>query len=172
MHKWVDAEYTGTKVSISEYGWGDPKKPNDALAEADVLGIFGRERVDLACLWTAPKAADPMANAFRLYRNYDGHGGTFGDTGVRSSSDDQATVSVYAAVRSNDGAMTVVAINKTDRALTCRVTVSGSKATAVTAAFCFGGGQRGMSAAVIPKLAGGGFDAALPGKSAAVYVLK
>ena len=40
----------GTKVSISEYGWGDPRNFITALATVDVLGIFGRERVDLACI--------------------------------------------------------------------------------------------------------------------------
>ncbi len=171
MHRWVDAEYPGTKVSISEYGWGDPKKPNDALAEADVLGIFGRERVALACLWTAPKAADPMADAFRLYRDYDGHGGAFGDTAVRATSDDQAMVSVYAAVRSSDGAMTVVAINKTDGPLESRVTVNGWKRGAITNTYRFGGGQQGTSAVARPKVTGGGFDGELPAKSATIYVL-
>ena len=171
LHKWVNAEYPGTKIAISEYGWGDPKKPNDALAEADVLGIFGRERVDLACLWTSPKAADAMADAFRLYRDYDGHGGTYGDTGVRSTSDDQAAVSVYAAVRSADGALTVVAINKTHGPLRSRVTVAGFKPAAITA-FRFGGDQRGVTAVAPPAVAGDGFEAELAGKTATIYVLK
>ena len=47
---------------------------NGALAQADVLGIFGREQLGLATLWGAGRATDPWAYAFRMYRNYDGHG--------------------------------------------------------------------------------------------------
>ncbi len=169
MHRWVDAEYPGTKVSISEYGWGDPKDPNAALAEADVLGIFGRERVALACLWTSPKAADAMADAFRLYRDYDGHGGTFGDTQVSATSADQGTVSVYAAVRSGDGTMTIVAINKTDGPLTSRVGVRGFKSA--TAFRCVFDGH-GLTAAALPAITAQGFDADLPSKSALIVVLR
>jgi len=52
------------------------------LAQADVLGIFGREGLDLATLWGPPVTTDPGAFAFRMYRNYDGAGAHFGDYSV------------------------------------------------------------------------------------------
>ena len=173
FHKWVDANYPGTKLAISEYGWGDPKKVSDAIAEADVLGIFGRERLDMACLWYVPKAGDVMANSFRIYRNYDGRGGQYGDTWVRSASDDQARVSVYAAVRSADGALTVVTINKTDGPLTSHVALTGFGAASTAAAFRFDGDHPKAVAAVADQpVAADGFDAALPAKSVTIYVLR
>ena len=64
-----------------------------------MLGIFAREGVDLATLWDPPKADQPGAYALRMYRNYDGHGGSFGDTWARATSTDQDKVAVYAATR-------------------------------------------------------------------------
>ncbi len=78
MRAWVEKRYPGTKTAISEYNWGALDSMNGALAQADVLGIFGRERLGLATLWGPTKAGDPWAYAFRMYRNYDGHGGAFG----------------------------------------------------------------------------------------------
>ena len=113
FHKWVDQYYPGTKIGISEYGWGDMSNLTGALVQADVLGIYGRERLDLACMFGAPKATDPGAYAFRLYRNYDGKGSVYGDAWVRSQSADQGKLSIYGAVRQKDGALTLVIINKT-----------------------------------------------------------
>ncbi len=42
MRGWVNAQYPGTKLAITEYNWGAPEHINGALAQADVLGIFGR----------------------------------------------------------------------------------------------------------------------------------
>lgn len=125
FHRWVDESYPGTKIGISEYGWGDMKGIVGALAEADVLGIFARERLDLACMFGPPKAAEAGANAFRIYRNYDGQGGQFGDTYVQSSSADQGKISVYAAQRTKDKTLTLVIINKATADLTSQVSLAG-----------------------------------------------
>jgi hypothetical protein len=113
MRSWVKKYYPGTKTAISEYNWGALDSMNGALAQGDVLGIFGRERLGLATLWGPAGAGDPWAYAFRMYRNYDGHGGRFGSTSVHASSSDQGRLAVYAATRSSDRALTVMVINKT-----------------------------------------------------------
>ncbi len=128
MHDWVDRNYPGTKLSISEYNFGALDDLNGALAQADVLGIFGRERLDLAALWAPPASDAPGAFAFRMYRNYDGNGSAFGDMSVKAESTDQAQLAVYAARRA-DGALTVIIINKTDQLLTSRTTLRGLKTT-------------------------------------------
>ncbi|MDX2169683.1 MAG: glycoside hydrolase family 44 protein [Deltaproteobacteria bacterium] len=125
MRDWVNANYPGTKLAIGEYNWGAPEHVNGALAQADVLGIFGREGLDLATLWDPPTATQPLAFAFRMYRNYDGAGGSFGDTGVAASSADQATLAVYAAERGADGALTIIAINKTATPQTSALQLAG-----------------------------------------------
>jgi hypothetical protein len=112
MRDWVTANYSGTKLAITEYNWGALDHINGAVAQADVLGIFGREGLDLATLWGPPTIEQPGAYAFRLYRNYDGQHHRFGDVSVRATSTDQGKVAIYAAQRSSDQAMTIMVINK------------------------------------------------------------
>jgi hypothetical protein len=123
MRDWVNTYYPGTRLAISEYNFGGLEHINGALTQADVLGIFGREGMDLATLWDPPTRYQPGAYAFRMYRNYDGTGGAFGETGVAASSSDQSKLSVYAATRA-DGALTIMVINKTGGSLSSPLTIS------------------------------------------------
>jgi len=125
MHAWADANYPGTKIAVGEYNWGGLESVNGALAEADVLGIFARERADMAMLWDPPSPSQPGAFAFRMYRNYDGRGGSFGDTWVRSTSADQSKLSVYGAQHGPGGALTVMVVNKTGGDLQSPLNVAG-----------------------------------------------
>ncbi len=119
MRDWVRTSYPGTKLGISEYNLGmgvtsDPRVQN--VIEADALGIFGREGLDLATFW--PDEGSPVpAAAFRIFRNYDGHHHRFGDRGVSARSADQRRVSVYAARVGKHGALTIVVVNKASTAL-------------------------------------------------------
>jgi len=123
MQQWIADNYPDTKTAITEYNWGAHGYLNGALAQADILGIFGREGLDLATLWGAPDINQPAAYAFRMFLNYDGLGSGFGDTNVRAVSDDQEQLAIYAAQREYDGAVTLMIINKTDQALTSSVSM-------------------------------------------------
>jgi len=126
MKQLVAQNYPGTKVAITEYNFGALDKIDGGLAEADVLGIFGREGLNLATLWSPPAFSDPGAFAFRMYLDYDGKGSGFGDTSVRAVSTAQTTLAIYAAQRSS-GALTAIVINKTHHALASPLTVSGPR---------------------------------------------
>jgi uncharacterized protein (TIGR03437 family) len=123
MHDWVNNNYPGTKLAITEYNWGALEDINGALAQADVLGIFGREGVDLAAIWAPPAPDQPGAFAFRMYRSYDGMGAAFGETSVQAASAAQDQLSVYAARRS-DSALTVMVVNKTTGELTTNLSLA------------------------------------------------
>lgn len=125
MHEWVAANYPGTGTALTEYNWGALDHINGALAQADVLGIFGREGLDVAALWGAPEIDDPGAFAFRMYRNVDGRGSGFGDVSVRADSGDRDKLAVYAAQRRSDGALTVMVINKTAVPLATTLALAG-----------------------------------------------
>ena len=125
FRQWIKEDYPGTKVAITEYNWGGLESINGALTQADILGIFGREQLDLGTLWGPPKSSEPGAYAFRMYMNYDGKGGKYGETWVRSHSTDQGQLSIYAADRTNDGALTLVIINKTSQKLTSNLSLKG-----------------------------------------------
>jgi uncharacterized protein (TIGR03437 family) len=116
LREWVDAYYPGTKTAITEYNWGAMGHLSGALAQADILGIFGREGLDLGTYWGDLQTQDhkpyPGAFAFKIYRNYDDMGGTFGETSVSATTEDADRLSVFAAQRS-DTALTLIVINKT-----------------------------------------------------------
>ncbi len=112
MKQWVAQYYPGTKIGITEYNWGAEKDISGATAQADILGIFGREGVDLATRWTTPDAATPTFKAMQMYRNYDGHDAMFGSVSVSDVVPDPDTLSSFAAVRRSDHALTVMVINK------------------------------------------------------------
>ena len=60
MKQWVASYYPGTKIGITEYNWGAESHINGATAQADMLGIFGREGLDLATRWTTPDPSRPL----------------------------------------------------------------------------------------------------------------
>ena len=108
----VNTYYPRTKIGITEYNWGAEKSIGGATAQADVLGIFGREGLDLATRWTCPDAATPTFKAMQLYRNYDGKKSGFGSVSVLDTVPDADTLSSFAAIRTSDHALTVMVINK------------------------------------------------------------
>jgi len=113
LRGWVNANYyPGTPIGITEYNWGAEPYINGATTQADILGIFGREGLDLAARWTTPDASTPTYKAIKIYRNYDGNKSTFGDTSVSAGGPNPDNVSVFAAQRTADGALTVMVINK------------------------------------------------------------
>lgn len=112
MKAWVATNYPDTLVGITEYSWGAETNINGATAQADVLGIFGREGVDLATRWVVPPSGSPTYKAFQMYRSYDGNKSTFGHTSVRTSVPNPDNLSAFAAVRTNDAVLTIMVINK------------------------------------------------------------
>jgi len=112
MQQWVNQNYPGTNLAITEYSWGALNSITGAIAQADILGIFGAYGLGLGTLWGQPATTDPGAFAFKIFLNYDGNGSQFGGTGVSATSGDPDTLSIFAAQRV-DSALTVLVLNKT-----------------------------------------------------------
>ncbi len=112
MKSWVATNYPGTRTGITEYNWGAETNINGATAQADLLGIFGREGLDLATRWTTPAANTPTYKAMKIYRNYDGNKSAFGNTSILTTAPNPDTLSAFGAVRTSDGALTLMVINK------------------------------------------------------------
>lgn len=166
MREWVNTNYPGTKLAITEYNWGGLEHINGALAQADILGIFGREGLDLATLWGPPDSAQPGAYAFRMFRNYDGHGHGFGETAILATSTDQGVLSVYAAQRTSDSALTVVIINKGSSSLTSSVALAGFTLPASAAVYRYSSTNlTAIEHAADQPLGSNGFSASFPANS-------
>ena len=107
--------YPGTKLAFTEYNYGGGGHISGAIAQADVLGIFGREGVFAATHWPANQDERFNIAALQMYRNFDGKNGSFGDTSVFAKTNKVAETSVYASLDSTTpNRMMVVAINKTN----------------------------------------------------------
>ena len=112
MKEWAAKYYPGTPIGLTEYNWGAEDHINGATAQADVLGILGREGMDLATRWTTPDPKTPTYKAIRMYRNYDGKKGTFGDVSVAARVPDPDRLSAFASQDSKTGALKVMVISK------------------------------------------------------------
>jgi len=123
LKQMVAQNYPGTKIGISEYNWTALDTLNGGLAQAEILGVFGQQGLDMATLWGPPRPTDPGAFAFQIYRDYDGIGGTFGETSVQSTSANPSLLSVFGALRS-DLNLTAMVINKTGNDLTSTLSLA------------------------------------------------
>ncbi|GAC1683645.1 MAG: glycoside hydrolase family 44 protein [Gemmatimonadaceae bacterium] len=133
----IAAHYPGTEIAITEYFYGRGGDISGGIAQADVLGILGREGVFAATIWPLANVGAPpyggdgarayayVFGALRMYLNYDGAGGRFGDTGLAASSSNPVSTSVYAS-REAGGRTIIVAINKTAATVGARVAVRGA----------------------------------------------
>jgi hypothetical protein len=139
MKSWVAHNYPGTKLAIDEYNWGGMESINGALAQADILGIFGAYGLDLGTMWPTsdPSGQIPGMMSFEMYRNYDGNKSTFGDQSLSATSANQGKLAVYAALRSSDNAVTIMVINKTYGDLTEAISLSNVKATGPAKAYLY-----------------------------------
>jgi len=127
LKRWVAEAYPGTKIGLTEYNWGGEEDISGALALADILGILGREGIDLACYWTTPQEGSFAAAAYTLYRNADGAGASFGNEKllVHWKGTCPDNLSVYAAIDRESRIVSVIAVNKSALPRTLRLQWQG-----------------------------------------------
>ena len=163
MKEWIAAELPGTKLAITEYSWGNDDGLSSALAQAEVLGIFAREGVDVATRWVAPAAGSLVEDAFRLWLDYDGAGARVSGTSVRAASSASDAVSGY-AVEAAAGPLRVVLVNRDTVRRPVTLTIAGG-ASGTARLFGFDGATR-LSALGTAALVGGSLALELPPRSA------
>ena len=165
MRDWVHDNYPGTRISLSEYNLGldvTGSRRLQNVIQADTLGIFGREGLDLATFWPEDRAPVPAA-AFRLFRNYDGRHHGFGSQGVHAVSAAEGRLSVYAARRGAAGPLTVVVVNKTGGDLRSRLDLRHFPHQRKATVYRYAGGPVERAPAV--RVGPGGFTATYPARS-------
>lgn len=170
MHDWVNTFYPGLKIGITEYNWGAEDHMNGATAQADVLGIFGREGLDLATRWVSPGSNTPVGNAFKMYRNYDGNFSTFGDLSVRATVPNPDNVSSFAALRTADNSLTIMVINKYLSGNT-PATLNFSSFNSIGVAKVWQLANNTISHLADINFAGSSFSANLPPQSITLFIL-
>jgi Glycoside hydrolase family 44 len=132
LRKTIATHYPGTALSISEYFYGRAGDISGGIAQADLLGIFGREGLFAATMWPqgaigaygndGVKTYAYALGAFRLFTDYDGAGHRFGRIGLGAYSSDASRASVYAS-RDEAGRLVLILINRTQGALNATVPI-------------------------------------------------
>jgi hypothetical protein len=152
LKTWVANDYPGTKTSIDEYNLGGMESVNGALAQADILGIFGKYGLDMATLWPTTNYSNqvPGTMAFAIYRNYDGADSGFGNMALSSTTANQGQLAVYGAQRTSDGAVTIVVINKTYGSLSSTLSLPSLVPTGPAQVYLYSSGNL---TAIVPQTA-------------------
>jgi hypothetical protein len=123
----IDDFKPGTKIAITEYNYGGTNHISGGIAQADALGVFGKQDVFAATLWNLHGDANSQfaSGAFKMYLNYDGAGGQFGDESINAATTSISQSAVYASLDSEDPSrMVLVAINRTSAAKTTALEVT------------------------------------------------
>jgi hypothetical protein len=178
LNEWIAAARPGTAICVSEYNFNlnGETDPLAALVEADVLGIFGKYGVRLAAYWTTPVDNQdkllPPAQAFRMYRNYDGAGATFGTVSVGAAST-VAGVAAFAAVDDAGSKLTIVLINKNTAAASTSLSIAnfGAASSAHMYRYVAQTGSTLTKGADLALAAGGPTALSLPAHSMTLFVV-
>lgn len=116
LNQTINTYYPGTKLAFTEYNYGGEDNVYGGIAQADVLGIYGKYGVYMANFWRmtgGATASTYITAAFKLYSDYDGNNSKFGDTKVRAETSDIENSSVYGSVyRDSDNNLHLIVLNK------------------------------------------------------------
>lgn len=143
---------TAPRMSFSEYNAGCEMDVSGGVAEADLLGIFGREGVFAATAWplkcgSSGCGSNFLVAAYDLYRNYDGNSAVVGDTAILATTSESKMASVYGfASSSNANAVDVVAINKNSSAQSVTITIANAPALKTATLYRLAGATAAVAA--------------------------
>ncbi|MGD0048469.1 MAG: glycoside hydrolase family 44 protein [Bryobacteraceae bacterium] len=174
MHGWVNQNYPNTKLAITEYNWGALEDITGAVAQADILGIFGREQLDMATMWPDGNftLGVPGSYAFQIFLNYDGNGSQFGETSVSATTGNPDVLSIFAAER-HDSALTVLVLNKTASAIADSISLADFTPAANAQVWQYSKANLNAIVRQTPDLgvAGSGVSATFPAYSMTLLVI-
>jgi mannan endo-1,4-beta-mannosidase len=166
----IAEDYPGTKLAFTEYDYGAGAHVSGGLAQADVLGIFGKEGVFMASYWGDLKPYNKAA--LKLYRNYDGKGGAFGNASVSAAGEDVEQASIYASTDpQKPGTLWVVVLNKNQKdSIQGKFSLQGNGAYKAFAAYGFDSKSPEIKFIKNGNIGANQFDYSLPPLSATLFV--
>jgi hypothetical protein len=171
----IDQFKPGTKMAITEYNYGGGNDISGAIAEADVLGVFGKKNVYAAAWWNIEGTGNAPFTfaAFDMFRNYDGAGSRFGDMSVEATTSSDANSAVYASIDANNpNRMTLVAINRTNQPLNAAIAIADDKRFTLAQLYKLTSAQAGSVRGVdLTVGAGNQFNYLMPAMSVTTLVL-
>jgi len=139
---------------------------------ADTLGIFGKYGIYAATMWKT--AYGPFHSAaYKIYRNYNGANGKYGNTKVYCESNDIANITSYASINGSDESeLHIIVINKAGTNQTANVNITSGVTYTSAECWGFGGASYNITSRTAPTLAGNSFSYSVPAYSVLHFVLK
>lgn len=159
----------GTKLALTEYKWGPDNGVTGAIAQAELLAIFGREGVDYATRWVAPDVGTLSEHAFRMFLDYDGANSRVVGDSVPAMSSVPDVIGVYAVDRVG-GPLQILLFNRGPGARSVNVDLAGVGAQNYSAWRLAAGGYSQVANAS-PVAASSLALADVPGFSATLLVI-
>ncbi len=173
--------FPDTKLSITEYNYGEADSITGGIAAADFLGILGRDGVYASNFWQLDEKPTYVASAFRLFRNFDGKHSAFGTVAAGAKASDNDNASLYASFNSGGDEIHIIALNKS-LTETVQGTFNVTSPVAIAGGKVFGfdkasadqsaSGPALAEKAAIASVTGNAFTYSLPPLSAYHFVLK
>jgi mannan endo-1,4-beta-mannosidase len=124
----IDRYYPGTKLAFTEISFGGPAHISGALAAADMLGIMAGQGVYFCAFWPTEDKNEYVSAAYKMFRNYDGKGSTFGDRFVDSKTSQVEKTSVYGSIKNTSKGIHIIALNKDlNKSLSARFSIQSAR---------------------------------------------
>ncbi len=118
----INAYYPQTKFGITEYDFGAHNDISGGIAQADALGVFGRNQIDYATIFGHIDGY--VKTAFDLYLNYDGNQSKYGSIKVQAISNNVPTSTIYASVNDNTNTVLHSIVNNKNSATAINATIN------------------------------------------------
>jgi hypothetical protein len=167
----IAAHYPGTRLAISEYNYGAGGDISGGVAQADVLGVFGREGLFAATEWDLQSSSPFIDAAFSAFCNFDGSGGRFGDTSIPATTSNGADTSIYASLDSGrEDRMVVVVVNKAQSGVTADIAISHGVSFGTLRTFRLTSSSAALASQSSPAISGNSFHLDMAASS--VYVVE
>jgi mannan endo-1,4-beta-mannosidase len=166
--------FPGTKLSITEYNYGEANHVTGGIATADYLGIIGRDGVYASSFWQLDEKPTYASSAFRLFRNFDGKNSRFASAATAATASDRENASIYSSINSGGDEVHLIVLNKS---MTDAIhgTFNVTSPVKLTQGQVFGFDKTGTALsekAAIAAVTGNAFTYTLPPLSAYHFVLK
>lgn len=172
LQRAVDSYYPGTKLAVTEYSFYADNHISGGIAQADFLGAAGTYGLYMANRWYG--ITGWAAAAFRLYRDYDGAGATYGDIAVRAQTSNAGSLPAYASILSSDSTkLHLLLINRNyDSAAAVTVTIQGPGTYDAGDVWYLGRGDSLLHHEILPAISGNSFVYSVPPLRACHLVLR
>lgn len=137
LRETLDAHYPGTKLAVTEYHYGGGADVSGAIAQADVLGAYGRHGLYAAALWPLwGEPQDYVLAAFDMYRRA---GGAFGAVSVPVRVPDVARVNAWASTDEDDGRVVLVVVHRATESIDLEIAIRHGRSLGDGRAFVLDG---------------------------------